>query len=70
MNIESALSDFKRYDDWLMEKSHLQSMSMMLKNTEKLAVWKTYYTDAINALKGEDASRIVDRNSSRQESQS
>lgn len=41
-----------------------------LKNTEKLAVWKNYYTDAINALKGEDASRMVDRNSSRQESQS
>jgi hypothetical protein len=41
-----------------------------LKNTEKLAVWKQYYTDAINALKGEDASRMVDRNASRQESQS
>ena len=40
-----------------------------LKNTEKLAVWKQYYADAINALKGEDASRMVDRNASRQESQ-
>lgn len=38
-----------------------------LKNTEKLAVWKQYYTDAINALKGEDGSRIADRNTSRQE---
>lgn len=41
-----------------------------LKNTEKLAVWKNYYNDAIAALKGEDASRMVDRNASRQESQS
>lgn len=40
-----------------------------LKNTEKLAVWKQYYTDAINALKGEDGSRIVDRNASRQDAQ-
>lgn len=38
-----------------------------LKNNERLAVWKQYYTDAINALKGEDGSRIVDRNTSRQE---
>ncbi len=40
-----------------------------LKNTEKLAVWKQYYADAINALKSEDATRMVDRNTSRQESQ-
>lgn len=38
-----------------------------LKNQEKLAVWKTYYTDAIAALKGEDQKRMIDRNSVRQE---
>ena len=33
-----------------------------LKNQDKLTVWKQYYTDAINAIKGEDKSRSVDRN--------
>lgn len=38
-----------------------------LKNLEKIAVWKQYYVDAITALKGEDARRIIDRNTTRQE---
>lgn len=38
-----------------------------LKNQEKLAVWKGFYTDAINALKTEDQKRMIDRNSVRQE---
>lgn len=40
-----------------------------LKNTEKIQIWKSYYTEAINALKGEDDRRIVDRNAVRQEPQ-
>lgn len=40
-----------------------------LKNLDKINVWKSYYTDAINALKGEDAKRLVDRNAVRQEPQ-
>lgn len=38
-----------------------------LKNTEKLAVWKQYYDDAIAAITGEDQRRMVDRNTIRQE---
>lgn len=38
-----------------------------LKALDKLPVWKQYYTDAINALKKEDNSRRVDRNTSVQE---
>ena len=33
-----------------------------LKNQDKLNVWKQYYTDAINAIKGEDKARSFDRN--------
>jgi len=33
-----------------------------LKALDKLPVWKQYYTDAVNALKQEDATRRVDRN--------
>ena len=35
-----------------------------LKNQDKLNVWKQYYTEAIAAIKGEDSSRNVDRNTS------
>jgi hypothetical protein len=38
-----------------------------LKALDKLPVWKQYYTDAINALKKEDNSRRLDRNTSVQE---
>lgn len=38
-----------------------------LKNIEKLPVWKSFYTDAIAALKGEDQKRMIDRNAVRQE---
>jgi len=38
-----------------------------LKALDKLPVWKQYYTDAIGALKKEDNSRRVDRNTSVQE---
>jgi hypothetical protein len=38
-----------------------------LKNIEKLPVWKSFYTDAITALKGEDQKRMIDRNAVRQE---
>ena len=38
-----------------------------LKALDKLPVWKSYYTDAITALKKEDNSRRVDRNTSVQE---
>ena len=38
-----------------------------LKALDKLPVWKSYYTDAINALKQEDNSRRIDRNVSVQE---
>jgi len=38
-----------------------------LKALDKLPVWKSYYTDAINALKKEDDSRRVDRNVTVQE---
>jgi len=38
-----------------------------LKALDKLPVWKQYYTDALNALKKEDNSRRVDRNTSVQE---
>jgi len=38
-----------------------------LKALDKLPVWKGYYTDAISALKNEDNSRRVDRNTSVQE---
>jgi hypothetical protein len=38
-----------------------------LKNQEKLMVWKSFYTDAINALKTEDQKRMIDRNTVRQE---
>jgi hypothetical protein len=33
-----------------------------LKALDKLPVWKSYYTDSLNALKKEDDSRRVDRN--------
>lgn len=38
-----------------------------LKALDKLPVWKQYYTDAINALKKEDNSRRIDRNTTIQE---
>jgi len=38
-----------------------------LKAIDKLAVWKSYYTDAIGALKKEDNSRRIDRNTTVQE---
>jgi hypothetical protein len=38
-----------------------------LKALDKLPVWKSYYTDAIAALKKEDDLRRVDRNTSVQE---
>ena len=38
-----------------------------LKALDKLAVWKGYYNDAIAALKNEDRSRRIDRNTSVQE---
>jgi len=38
-----------------------------LKALDKLPVWKQYYTDALAALKKEDNSRRVDRNTSVQE---
>jgi len=38
-----------------------------LKALDKLPVWKQYYTDALDALKKEDNSRRVDRNTNVQE---
>ena len=38
-----------------------------LKALDKLPVWKSYYTDAITALKKEDDTRRVDRNTTVQE---
>lgn len=38
-----------------------------IKNADKLAMWKGYYDEAINALKGEDQRRMLDRNAVRQE---
>jgi hypothetical protein len=38
-----------------------------LKALDKLPVWKQYYTDAIGALKKEDQSRRIDRNTTIQE---
>lgn len=38
-----------------------------LKALDKLPVWKSYYTDSITALKKEDNSRRIDRNTSVQE---
>jgi hypothetical protein len=38
-----------------------------LKALDKLPMWKGYYTDAITALKKEDSTRRVDRNTSVQE---
>ena len=38
-----------------------------LKALDKLPVWKSYYTDSINALKKEDSSRRIDRNTTVQE---
>lgn len=38
-----------------------------LKAIDKLPVWKSYYTDAVAALKKEDNSRRIDRNTSIQE---
>lgn len=38
-----------------------------LKALDKLPVWKQYYTDSINALKKEDNSRRIDRNTTVQE---
>jgi hypothetical protein len=38
-----------------------------LKALDKLPVWKSYYTDSLNALKNEDNSRRVDRNTTIQE---
>lgn len=38
-----------------------------LKALDKLPVWKQYYTDSINALRKEDNSRRIDRNTTVQE---
>jgi len=38
-----------------------------LKALDKLPVWKSYYTDSLNALKKEDNSRRIDRNTTVQE---
>jgi hypothetical protein len=38
-----------------------------LKALDKLPVWKSYYTDSLNALKQEDNARRVDRNTTIQE---
>jgi hypothetical protein len=38
-----------------------------LKALDKLPVWKSYYTDSLAALKKEDNSRRIDRNTSVQE---
>jgi hypothetical protein len=40
-----------------------------LKALDKLPVWKQYYNDAIAAIKGEDKTRTVDRNTSVMEPQ-
>jgi len=38
-----------------------------LKAIDKLPIWKTYYTDSLSALKKEDNSRRIDRNTTVQE---
>lgn len=38
-----------------------------LKSLDKIPVWKSYYSDAIAALKGEDQRRMIDRSAVRQE---
>jgi len=38
-----------------------------LKAIDKLPVWKQFYTDAVGALKKEDNSRRIDRNTTIQE---
>jgi 2-C-methyl-D-erythritol 4-phosphate cytidylyltransferase len=38
-----------------------------LKALDKLSMWKGYYTDALAALKKEDNSRRIDRNTTVQE---
>jgi hypothetical protein len=38
-----------------------------LKSLDKIPVWKSYYNDAIAALKGEDQRRMIDRSAVRQE---
>lgn len=38
-----------------------------LKSLDKIPVWKSYYADAIAALKGEDQRRMIDRSAVRQE---
>jgi hypothetical protein len=38
-----------------------------LKALDKLPIWKTYYTDSLAALKKEDSSRRIDRNTTVQE---
>ena len=38
-----------------------------LKALDKLPIWKGYYTDALSALKKEDSSRRIDRNTTIQE---
>lgn len=40
-----------------------------LKALDKLPVWKQYYTDSIAAIKGEDKSRAIDRNTTVSEPQ-
>ena len=38
-----------------------------LKALDKLPIWKSYYTDSLTALKKEDNSRRIDRNTTVQE---
>ena len=38
-----------------------------LKSLDKIPVWKQYYQDAMNSLKGEDSRRMADRNTVREQ---
>jgi hypothetical protein len=40
---------------------------IFLKALDKIAVWKSYYQDALASIKQEDASRRIDRNTTVQD---
>jgi hypothetical protein len=67
LDSENQQNLFTRETPQLMLYGTLLSAQGYLKALDKLEVWKSYYNDALTAIKKEDNTRRVDRNTTVQE---
>jgi hypothetical protein len=67
LDSENQQNLFTRETPQLMLYGTLLSAQGYLKALDKLEVWKSYYNDALTAIKKEDSTRRVDRNTTVQE---